>query len=339
MHSLYTNRGEEEKTEKRREMLPTLETRAHDERVQKLVTALREVGPASHHLALRPTCSECRRRDRHWAALNSNSQQQEQKRGTAADITDVGGRAEKKRIARCLFDGGSQRSFVTKQLSRELNLEVTGEEVTTYPFGGSANVMTEKQRRVRVWLRSQYSRKEDWFEALEIEDVCSNEILLPENAVEKSELADFELADVSVPPARKITREIEILIGADYYFTVVHTEMRSVQGALVALKTDFGWTLQGPIARSASGVSCSTAPVLRTNVCDKEASLSDELRAFWELESLGIASSRCLLGKEEELVREEFNRSLTLIDGYYEASLPWKPRASKQRSYSKRTPW
>lgn len=33
-----------------------------------------------------------------------------------------------KRLARCLFDGGSQRSFVTEQLSRELRLEVIGEE-------------------------------------------------------------------------------------------------------------------------------------------------------------------------------------------------------------------
>ncbi|XP_077519792.1 uncharacterized protein LOC144129504 [Amblyomma americanum] len=100
--------------------------------------------------------------------------------------------------------------------------------------------------------------------------------------------------------------------------------MRRVQGSLVALRTDFGWSLQRPIARSASGVSCSTVAVLRTIVCDKEASLSDELRAFWELESLGIISSSCLPGKEEEQVREEFNRSLTLVDGHYEASLAWK---------------
>ncbi|KAH7967780.1 hypothetical protein HPB52_002348 [Rhipicephalus sanguineus] len=78
----------------------------------------------------------------------------------------------RKRLARCLFNGGSQRSFVAESLCRELNLEVIGdEEVTIHPFGGAANVMKSKRCLVRVWLRIQYSRKKHCVEVLEVE-IC-----------------------------------------------------------------------------------------------------------------------------------------------------------------------
>ncbi|XP_077553403.1 uncharacterized protein LOC144168258 [Haemaphysalis longicornis] len=155
---------------------------------------------------------------------------------------------DRKRLARCLLDGGSQRSFVTEGLSRELKLEVVGEEeVTIYPFGGTQNVTKKKRRVVRVWLRSQYSRKEHSVDALEIEDICSDHLALPDSVVQ----------------------------------TIVVTQ-------------------QNP-------------------------NLSTELRAFWELESLGITETNCGRGGENEKVREDFISSLAFIDGRYEAGLPWKP--------------
>lgn len=233
---------------------------------------------------------------------------------------------DRKRLARCLFDGGSQRSFVTERLSRELRLEVIGEEeVIIYSFGGTVGGTTRKRRLVRLWLRSQYSRKEHCLEALEIENICSDQLVLPDNVVDLAGVGELELADVTLSPFLNSARSIEILVGADHYWNMVSGEVRKIQGSLVALKTDFGWTLQGPVPQVASVLSCSTVAVLEIGVAKPTLSLSNELRAFWELESLGISVNDSPRGKEEEQVREDFTSSLALVMGRYEAKLPWKP--------------
>ncbi|XP_040066221.1 uncharacterized protein LOC120839888 [Ixodes scapularis] len=232
---------------------------------------------------------------------------------------------DRKRLARCLFDGGSQRSFVTEQLSRKLRLEVIGEEeVTIYSFGRTAGGTTRKRRLVRLWLRSQYSRKEHCLEALEIENICSDQLVLPDNVVDLAGVGELELADVTLSPFLNSKRSIEILVGADHYWNMVSGEVRKIHGSLVALKTDFGWTLQGPVPQVSSVLSCTTVAVLNTGVAKPTLSLSNELRAFWELESLGISVNDSPRGKEEQ-VREDFTSSLALVMGRYEAKLPWKP--------------
>lgn len=233
---------------------------------------------------------------------------------------------DRKRLARCLLDGGSQRSFVTEGLSRELKLEVVGEEeVTIYPFGGTQNVTKKKRRVVRVWLRSQYSRKEHSVDALEIEDICSDHLALPDSVVQTIGEVGLDLADIAVSPALRNSEKIDVLIGADYYWEIVSGEVRKLHGSLVAVKTDFGWTLQGPIPQPSSVVTSSAVAVLRTVVTQQNPNLSTELRAFWELESLGITETNCGRGGENEKVREDFISSLAFIDGRYEAGLPWKP--------------
>ncbi|KAM7300937.1 uncharacterized protein ISCGN_016514 [Ixodes scapularis] len=100
--------------------------------------------------------------------------------------------------------------------------------------------------------------------------------------------------------------------------------VRKLHGSLVALKTDFGWTLQGPVPQVAFMLSCTTVAVLSTGVAKPTLSLSNELRAFWELESLGISVNDSPRGKEEEQVIEDFTSSLGLVMGRYEVNLPWK---------------
>ncbi|KAH7969957.1 hypothetical protein HPB52_023090 [Rhipicephalus sanguineus] len=185
----------------------------------------------------------------------------------------------RKRLARCLFDGGSQRSF--------------------------------------------YSRKEHCVEALEIEEICSDKMVLPSDVHHLPGVADLQLADVAISPTRGDRSDIEILIGADSYWRIVSGEVRAIEGALVALNTDFGWTLQGPIPQAASTVCCSTVAVLRTGVVEPASSLSNELRASWELESLGISTKDGPSGDDEH-VRHDFH-SLSFVNGRYESSLPWKP--------------
>lgn len=207
---------------------------------------------------------------------------------------------------------------MTEHVSRELHLEVIGEEeVTIYPFGGGENVMKRKRRLIREWLRSLYSRQEHCIEALELEEICANQLLLPENVPHLAGTEDLKLADVTLAPARNGNREIEALIGADGYRSIVNGEVRNLQGSLVAVNIDFGWTLQSPSPQVASTVCCSTVVVLRLGAVDPAPGISSELQAFWELESLGISGKDCQAEDEGAQVRQDFTRSLNFVDGCY----------------------
>ena len=53
--------------------------------------------------------------------------------------------------------------------------------------------------------------------------------------------------------------------------------------------------------------------------------LNETLQAFWNLESIGIeAHDEPLLNRTEETVLNKFKESLTIKDGRYEVSIPWK---------------
>lgn len=229
---------------------------------------------------------------------------------------------QRKLLTRALFDGGSQRTFVTEELSRQLNLEVLGEEdITIFPFGGADSAMKKKRRRVRLWLRSQYDRKEHCLEALEIPEICSDELLVPERVMKEVKMKVADLADVTLPPAQLEQNGIGILIGADYYWSLVTGEVQKLQGGLVAIKTHFGWTLQGTVPYSNTS---TTVAVLRAVVAENKCALTTQLKSFWELESMGIVD-QVPHNQEHEEVHKAFESSIKFTNGRYEVALPWKP--------------
>ena len=77
-----------------------------------------------------------------------------------------------------------------------------------------------------------------------------------------------------------------------------------------------GWVLSGPAPEAES--TCSLLTTHALTVDSQEVSrLDDTLRAFWELESLGISGS-------SQSVHQEFEDNIKFKDGRYEVCLPWK---------------
>jgi hypothetical protein len=74
-----------------------------------------------------------------------------------------------------------------------------------------------------------------------------------------------------------------------------------------------------PVAKSATNLvathvlRCATSPSTNT----KSQGIDKDLRAFWDLESLGIL-------KPERSVHDEFEGTITFKDGRNEVNLPWK---------------
>ena len=128
-------------------------------------------------------------------------------------------------------------------------------------------------------------------------------------------LAGLELADWADQGSGL---EVDILIGSNYYWDLVTGAVSKSTDGPTAIQTKLGWVLLGPIAIGGSN-QCSmnlvTTHVLRVDT--QPDPLNDQLRAFWELESLGIQPN-------EKTMYDDCNSNIKFREGRYEISLPWK---------------
>lgn len=81
-------------------------------------------------------------------------------------------------------------------------------------------------------------------------------------------------------------QDVGILIGADYYWSIVTGQTERFPNGLVAMHSMFGWLIQGTILTMQVCTKGPTVDVMHIRVENKE--LSELLHSFWELESLGI---------------------------------------------------
>lgn len=130
-------------------------------------------------------------------------------------------------------------------------------------------------------------------------------------------LLGLELADIHGTESRM---PIDMLIGSDYYWELVTGSIcRGVNGP-IAIHTKLGWVLSGPSAHGETGccaMNLSVTHVLRVDTCSAEPTLEDQLRAFWELEALGIQD-------KEKTLYDSFTEAVKFENGRYKVPLPWK---------------
>ena len=131
-------------------------------------------------------------------------------------------------------------------------------------------------------------------------------------AVEKyPQLAALQLSNLNDD------REIEILIGMDFYNRIVGDEKKRFgpSGELVAISSKLGWVLSGPCDIPDSATSSHALLV----GYEEEESLSKQVAKFWDLDSLGIVEN-------EKSVYDGFLDEVKFIESEkrYQIRLPFK---------------
>lgn len=220
---------------------------------------------------------------------------------------------------RCLLDGGSQRSFISENTVRALKLPVTKQEMFTLHTFGSAAPVTSRCNTVKVILQSiWYKEQKEEVEALETPQVCTAVMKIPgEHIQAELKRKGLQLADYTDPST--CDTELSMLIGADYYWHIVSSQVERITDALVAIESIFGWSVQGPVTMS------SVSDTARMHIQINEDTLvSERLKAFWEIESLGITMQQTDSPEEEEALHM-FEKTIQYKNGRYEVELPWRP--------------
>ena len=153
---------------------------------------------------------------------------------------------------RVLFDGGSHRSFVTSKAAslaspRGLRRELLG--INTF---GQKCTKAEQREVVELNLESVHGKKSLTLEAVVVPEICSIQNAYVELArKEYPHLKGIWFSDVC---KEEEELEIDILIGSDYLWSFqTGSTRRGKAGDPVAIETELGWVLSGPLRMQEAG--------------------------------------------------------------------------------------
>ena len=216
-----------------------------------------------------------------------------------------------------LLDEGAQRSFITEHTAEQLRVErsqCASEQVNLSTFGDK----TPRSRQIDV-------------AELELEDAAGRKLKLSalivpristpvKNYVNTSVMNHQYLQDLRLAHhVSKDVFEIDLLIGADYYWTIVEDKVVRGPGP-TAVASKLGYLLSGP-------TNLETNAVLNTMICKTLVDQTEDehkLSTFWELETIGITDTDERTSRDD-IDYQTYSDSLELVDGKYTARLPWKP--------------
>lgn len=230
--------------------------------------------------------------------------------------------SKQSQLAKCLLDGGSQRSFIREDISRALGLPIVGTEVLKLHTFGSVTHKRVMARKVTAILRNLKTNEAVDVELLKTPTVCSSKIQMANETLRRSlEDKGLQVADT---PVRGMEKEcLGILIGGDQYWNVVSGRTERLNNGIVAVESKFGWLIQGVVSIPVMNVTTEpvAVDVLHLRVREDQ-NLNDRLHSFWETESLGIQMETERSLEIDAVWR--FNKSVKCHQGRYEVCLPWK---------------
>ena len=218
---------------------------------------------------------------------------------------------------RAILDGGSQRTYVTSRVKDRLNLATRRVECLRVKTFGTEKAQDKCCEVVELGVHTQTGETLK-MAALTVPFVCNPVTCQPtQQAMETYEhLLGLELAD-SAEPEEEL--QVDVLVGSDVYWSLVTGDVRRGRKGPVAIHTKVGWVLSGP---TAPAESMTTLAITSTHVCKTDClpikgNLDDQLKRFWDLESLGIM-------KNEDSVYQKFTQKISFDGQRYQVSLPWK---------------
>ncbi|XP_064465083.1 uncharacterized protein LOC135376504 [Ornithodoros turicata] len=224
---------------------------------------------------------------------------------------------KEQRKCKVMFDTGSQRSFLTKQIAQTLHCRTVGEEtVKVGVFGGQEE--ERLYRRVRLRLQSIYNESEYDLEVLVTDTICTQRTPRPGSGI-LDQMKERQLAVQHLTCAES-QRPVQVLIGTDVYWDLVTGEVIRLGRALRAVETRLGWTVHGATSEAGRSHESNQALVLRVSANQEQQ--DNYVQKFWQLEAIGVAPET--EKSESDSALRRFGETVTLNEGRYEVSLPYK---------------
>lgn len=229
---------------------------------------------------------------------------------------------------RVLLDQGSQRSFIKESTLSKLEHTVVGHE--TLQLQGFTGVLDKKTYPLAE-VSYKFRGKPYSFICVVVERLPEYRTAVGAKGIERA----LKRKGIKIADPIGDSKLVDILLGADYYYTVVHPGYKRVCGAII-LPTRFGYSLSGKVVSPQSEALVDTVSVLRiSNVdsiglleevssCDPNRSTDFDLERLWRLDHIGIDPKE--LDMESKLALQQFESTVRYdpLKSQYVVGLPWK---------------
>ena len=148
-----------------------------------------------------------------------------------------------KQSVRVLLDSGSQRTYISQDITDKLKLTPIDKNLLTiYTFRTTKpKCIKTPVAEVTMILKSGFTMK---INANAVPNITGTIERTPfRSATNKQTLKQYELADTI--PVKKESCNIDLLIGNDYYVDIVSTKRIMLSDGLYLFGSKFGWILSG----------------------------------------------------------------------------------------------
>ncbi|XP_076072041.1 uncharacterized protein LOC143043745 [Mytilus galloprovincialis] len=215
-----------------------------------------------------------------------------------------------------LLDEGAQRSFVTEDLARKLNLHSEGTEILQLSSFGDRNKNVRHLDKSTVFVETDAGQKIP----IHVLIVPMIDVPLQNNIRHINRglnyLRGLKLAH---PVTQEESFEISLLIGADYYWDLVEDEVIRGNGP-TAVRSKLGFLLSGPVRDKRDNSLMGTSIF---NILVSHKTEEHDIETFWRLESIGI-NSKETDDDDTDFLETYQDTSIELRGNKYFAKLPWK---------------
>ncbi len=227
---------------------------------------------------------------------------------------------------RLVFDSCSQRTYITEDLAHNLALPIIGRDSLLIKTFGENDARLRMCNIVQVGIKTEYGGTV-YVRAYVVPVICGPLVQPPASVVqnEYDHLRGLPLADN--PGMVDPSMNIQILVGADYYWSLVEgAVVRGGPHEPIALATKLGYVLSGPVVMDSQNdradqysVNLTTTHVLKVESVPIADPLIEEVKRFGDYESLGIQETGptfyCKFRSEVKFVEDQ---------GRYQVRLPFK---------------
>ncbi|XP_046398187.1 uncharacterized protein LOC124164993 [Ischnura elegans] len=231
-------------------------------------------------------------------------------------------------IVRLVGDTGNQRSYIKASTATPIQAKTIGSELLRNVLFGDQVTAPVKHPIVQIRLESLQNNRQKTFELLQREKICGDLPKVPHGQW----IIDLANVGIHINDVGEGYEEIQILIGNDYWDSILTGNWFKLGCGLTARESIFGWTLGGPVPDVSRIVSSNFSCTIVSSMMATNPSTTD----LWNPETIGILDPVAVKSAAEEdaeaisyykstVRKEEMNERCNV-------ALPWKQPKSTLRT-------
>ena len=221
--------------------------------------------------------------------------------------------------ARILFDTGSSRTFIHKDVAAAMKCIPVAHDVLSIARFGAQSRFTKSLPRVEINVRLRNGTLQR-ISANVSEHISCPMQRIPIDTARYPGLDKFSLAEPLATETSQVP--IDILVGNDHYFDFVGLDHIQFSDGLVLLNTKLGFIPSGKVEQQNEAITAN-AMLINTQHVGHINQEDFDLQKFWKLEEIGIAAEN--EKSNDDIAYDLFDKSVQFLNGRYYVSWPWKP--------------